>query len=123
MAEEIDVEILEERLLTNPEAYIMLKKAVEKIMEREVTAPPLLTKTLEYLRKFSKMSPESAKLLREKLKEYNLKEETIVMIINICPESLDELRSLLELEERFVETEKAEEILSLIKEHCGKPVE
>jgi len=120
LAEELDVEIIEEKHLTNPEAYALLKKALERILKSEATLPPLLAKTLEYLKKFSKTSPEAAAALREKLAVYGLKEETIVMIVNICPETLDELRPLLELEEKFIETEKATEILNIVKEYCGK---
>lgn len=123
MAEELDVEIIEEKHLTNPEAYALLKKALERILKSEATLPPLLAKTLEYLKKFSKTSPEAAAALREKLAVYGLKEETIVMIVNICPETLDELRPLLELEEKFIETEKATEILNIVREYCGKPLE
>jgi len=123
LAEELDVEIIEEKHLTNPEAYALLKKALERILKSEATLPQLLAKTLEYLKKFSKTSPEAAVALREKLAGYGLREETIVMIVNICPETLDELRPLLELEEKFVETEKATEILNTVKEYCGKPLE
>lgn len=118
MAEELDVEIIEEKLLSNPEAYILLKKVVDKITEKEGSVPPLLLKTLEYLKKFSKVDPESAKTLRDILRKYGLKEETIVMIINICPTSIDELRVLLDLEEKMIETKTLEEIIDVLKKHC-----
>ncbi len=118
MAEELDVEILEEKYLSNPEAYELLKKIIDKIMEKEASVPRLLSKTLEYLKKFSKMDPESAKALRKTLKKYGFKEETIVMIINICPTTVDELRPLLELEEKIIETETAEEIVETLRKYC-----
>ncbi len=79
MAEELDVEIIEEKHLTNAEAYELLKKVVDKIMEKEASIPMLLSKTLDYLKKFSKVDPETARKLREKLREYWLKEENIIM--------------------------------------------
>jgi len=118
LSEEPDFEILETRLLSNPEAYGLLKKAVDKILEKEPSVIHLVQKTLDYLKKFSKMDPESATAVRGLLEKYGLKEETIVMIINICPKTVDELRSLLELEERFIETETAEEIVGTLKNYC-----
>jgi DNA-directed RNA polymerase subunit F len=118
LAEELDVEILEEKLLSNPEAYKLLKKVVEKIQEKEGSVPILLSKTLHYLSEFSKMPPESAEALRKVLKKFDLKDETIVMIINICPETIDELRTLFELEEKVIDTETAEQILETIKPYC-----
>ncbi|ADI31173.1 RNA polymerase Rpb4 family protein [Staphylothermus hellenicus] len=118
MAEELDVEVLEEKLLSNPEAYKLLKKAVDKIQEREGSVSMLLSKTLHYLSEFSKMEPESSEALRNVLKNMDLKDETIVMIINICPQTLDELRILFELEEKVIDTETAQQILEAIKPYC-----
>ncbi|ABN69877.1 DNA-directed RNA polymerase, subunit F [Staphylothermus marinus F1] len=118
MAEELDVEILEEKLLSNPEAYKLLKKAVDKIQEREGSVSMLLSKTLHYLSEFSKMEPESSEALRNVLKNMDLKDETIIMIINICPQTLDELRILFELEEKVIDTETAQQILETIKPYC-----
>ncbi len=77
MAEELDLEIVEERYLTNAEAYEMLKKAIDRIMKKEGSIPHFLSKTLEYLKKFSKVEPESAKALRQVLEKYGLREETL----------------------------------------------
>jgi DNA-directed RNA polymerase subunit F len=118
LAEELDVKILEEEKLSNPEAYELLKKTVDKILEKEASVPPFLSKTLEYLKKFSKIDAETARALKKRLEEYSLKEETIVMIVNICPQTLDELRPLLELEEKFVETETAKKILEEVRKYC-----
>ncbi|OYT40858.1 MAG: DNA-directed RNA polymerase subunit F [Desulfurococcales archaeon ex4484_58] len=118
MAEELDVEIVEAKLLSNAEAWKLLKKAIDKVMEREGSIPMLLSKTLDYLSKFSKIDPESASALREILEKYDLKQETIVMIMNICPKTIDELRTLLELEEQVIETETAQEIIESIKPYC-----
>ncbi|MCD6195763.1 MAG: DNA-directed RNA polymerase subunit F [Thermoprotei archaeon] len=118
MAEELDIEILEEKHLSNPEAYKLLKKAVDQIREKEGSISILLSKTLHYLSEFSKMDPESAEALRKVLEKYDLKEETIIMIINICPTTLDELRTLFELEEKIIETDTANEILETLKSYC-----
>ncbi len=118
MAEELDVEIVEEKMVSNAEAYKLLKKVVDKIMEREGSVPILLSKTLEYLSKFSKIDPDSAQGLRKILEKYGLKQETIIMIMNICPKTIDELRTLLDFEEKVMETETIEEIIESIKPYC-----
>lgn len=123
LAEELDVKILREEHLSNPEAYKVLKEIVKKIEEKEGSVPFLLSKTLHYLSRASKMEAESAMALKKVLSKYNLKPETIVMIINVCPKTLDELRILFELEERIIETDEAQEILDTIKPYCTESKE
>jgi DNA-directed RNA polymerase subunit F len=119
LAEELDVEVLEEKQLSNSEAYLILKKIVSKIQEKEESVPPLLMKTLNYLSKFTeKINPEAASSLRKTLEQYGLKPETIIMIMNICPQTLDELRILLVLEEKVIDTDTANEILGHVKTYC-----
>jgi len=120
ISEERDIEVLEEKLLSNAEAYKLLKKAVDRIMESEGSIPMLLSKTLDYLSKFSKIDPESAPALRSVLEKYSLKQESVIMIMNICPENVDELRQILSLEEKVFETETLNEILETIKPYCKK---
>ncbi len=108
----------ESKLLSNPEALAYLKKYEKLARELSGTVPLLASRVIEYLSKFSKMPPDSARSLREKLESMGFKEETIVMIINTCPKSVDELRSLLELEEKVYETSTLEEVLKLLSEYC-----
>lgn len=118
MSEETDIEIIEEEYLSNPEAYELLKKTVDKILEKEGTVSPLLSKTLKYLNKFSKIDPETAKALKNKLEKYGLMKESIVMIINICPKTIEELLSILEIEKKVYEKEVLDEIIEEIKTSC-----
>ena len=118
MAEELDIEILSEKHITNVEAYEILKKIIKKIEEHEGAVPPLLLKTLNYLSHAKKLDPEAASSLKRTLEKYNLKPETIIMIVNICPETVDELRILFEPEERFIDTETTNEILQTVKTYC-----
>ena len=90
-------------------------------LEKRVEEEPLtdLTKrTYEYLRTFSKMDSKTARELVEKLVREGIKEEVAVMILNICPQSTDELRTILAYEKKFYSTEEVEKILSLIKDKC-----
>ncbi len=119
MAEELEIEVLNEEHLSNSEAYKIVKDIVNRIQRHEGSVPLLLVKTLSYLSKFAeKIPPEKAISLRKALRKYGLKEETIVMIINVCPKTLDELRTLLEIEEKVIDTETASEILELVKTYC-----
>ncbi len=120
MAEEVEVEILKEEHVSNVEAYKILKKVIQQIEEHEGSVPPLLVKTLTYLSKSSKLTPEEAISLKNVLLKYGLKQETAIMIVNICPETLDELRILFELEEKFIDTETANEILKIVQSYCSK---
>ena len=119
MSIDIGAEVLEEKHIPNPIARKLLEKIIKEIEAKEGSVPPLLLKTVEYLRMFSKMEPEKAEELEEELKKFNLKPETIVMIINICPKTLDELRTLLTVEERTIDTEEATKILEVIQKYCS----
>ncbi len=118
MAQELEVEVLNEEHLSNPEALKILKKIVGIIEEKEGSVSPLLVKTLRYLSISSKMEPDVAIALKKKLRNYGLKDETIVMLINICPQTIDETRILLELEDKVFETDEIEEILETVKPYC-----
>ena len=118
MSTELDAEILEEKHIPNPMAKELLEKVVRVLEISGYTPTMLIHKTLDYLRKYSKMSSDRANALDRELQAFNLKPETRIMIINICPETLDELRTLLVLEERIIETEEAEKILDIVKKYC-----
>ncbi len=118
MAQELEVEVLNEEHLSNPEALKILKKIVGIIEEKEGSASPLLVKTLRYLSISSKMEPDVAIALKKKLRNYGLKDETIIMLINICPQTIDETRILLELEDKVFETDEVQEILETVKPYC-----
>jgi len=110
--------VIETRLLSNPEALKLLSKAHSRIMEKEASAPFMIVKTLDYLKKFSKIDPDKAEEIRNILENYGLREESIVMLMNICPRNVDEARILLEYEERFIETKVVEEIVDKLKQYC-----
>ncbi len=120
MSADLDVEVLEEKHVSNPEAKEILEKLVKRLEVTTGTTTLLIQRTLDYLRKFSKMEPEDAEALSRELDSFNLKTETKIMLINICPETLDELRPLLILEERLIETEEAEKILDVVNKYCRK---
>ncbi len=118
MSSDIDAEILEEKHIPNPVAKELLERVVTMVEASGQSPTMLIHKTLDYLRKFSKLSKDRAEGLDRELEAFNLKPETRVMIINICPETMDELRTLLVLEERIIETEEREKILEKVRKYC-----
>jgi len=105
-------------LLSNPEALKILREYVEREREKTGAVPLIAQRVLDYLQKFSKVPVEKASEFREKLASLGLREESIVMIMNICPQTIDELFTLLVFEEKTPEKENLEAILSLVKEYC-----
>jgi len=96
---------------------------VKRILEeREQYLNPLQLKTLSYARKYSKLTPEQAEELITKLmNEYGLEREEAVQVADICPETVDELRTILSGYRRLVSfllfsEEKMNGILSLVKQ-------
>ncbi|MGC8544262.1 MAG: RNA polymerase Rpb4 [Vulcanisaeta sp.] len=76
----------------------------------------IVNNTLDYLRKFSKVDPERAKeLISELMKRFGLAKLTAIQIINLMPQTGDELRILLGTEKREFSDQDIEEMLNLLK--------
>lgn len=95
--------------------------SVAKILsEHEKALTPLQMRTLSYVRKYSKLTPEQAELLVSKLmKEYELTREEAVQVADICPTTIEELRASLSGYKRLVSfllfsEEKMRGILQLV---------
>ncbi len=92
-----------------------VKKVLESVGEENLDQ--FQRRTLDYVSKFSKVSPADAELLLEKLvKEYGLDEDEAVQIVNCMPESVDELRIFLAGGRKIIETQKLATIVSLLNE-------
>jgi|SRR5665648_9854 len=92
---------------------------VKKIMEAigEENLDQFQRRTLDYVSKFSKASPEKAEeLLQTLLKEYELDEAEAVQIINCMPETVDELRVFLAGGRKIIETQKLKQIVEILNE-------
>ncbi|MEM1991821.1 MAG: RNA polymerase Rpb4 family protein [Nitrososphaerota archaeon] len=106
-------------LSSKPIPIAEVKRLLE---EREQYLNPLQLKTLSYARKYSKLTPEQAEELITKLmNEYGLEREEAVQVADICPETVDELRTILSGYRRLVSfllfsEEKMNGILSLVKQ-------
>ncbi len=96
-----------------------LKILEEKIVSKGVTGD-IVEKTLDYLRKFSKINAEKAReLVGELIKRFGLTRITAIQIVNIMPKSIDELRTLLGVERREFSDKDLEEMLELLKKYMG----
>jgi len=112
------VKVEKVKLLSNAEALKILKEHSEREREKTGAVPLLVQRVLEYLYKFNKVQVEKAEEFAEKLVAIGLREESIVMIMNMCPRSVDELLTLLVYEERVPEKEQLERILGIVSEYC-----
>ncbi len=74
--------------------------------------------TYDYVSKFVKLDPKSAKKMKQQLvKECDLTEEEAVEIVNIRPSSLPELRSFTFGWKKLILAETLEKMLKILKEH------
>jgi DNA-directed RNA polymerase subunit F len=112
------VKVEKVKLLSNAEALKILKEHSEREREKTGAVSLLVQRVLEYLYKFNKVQVEKAEEFAEKLVAIGLREESIVMIMNMCPRSIDELLTLLVYEERVPEKEQLERILGIVSEYC-----
>jgi len=104
-------EISESRL-TLPQ----VKKVLDSVGEENLDQ--LQRRTLDYVNKFSKLDPEKAEELLQKLvKEYEIDEAEAIQIINCLPETVDELRIFLAGGRKIIETSKLRSIVELLNEN------
>ena len=100
---------LSEKRLTLPQ----VRKVLEEIGEENLDQ--FQRRTLDYVKKFSKVDAKSAgKLLEKLIKEFGLEEVEAVQVVNCMPETMDELRVFLASGRKIIETTKLEAIVSLL---------
>ena len=74
--------------------------------------------TFDYVSKVSILEADSAKKMKQQLiKECKLTEEEAVELINICPNTMSELRSFTFGWKKLILTETLEKILKIIKDN------
>jgi DNA-directed RNA polymerase subunit F len=93
-----------------------VKKVLESIGEENLDQ--FQRRTLDYVSKFSKVAPEVAEELLQKLvKDFELDEAEAVQIINCMPETVDELRVFLAGGRKIIEAQKLSQIVELLNEN------
>ena len=103
---------LGETRLTLPQ----VKKVLESIGEENLDQ--FQRRTLDYVNKFTKITPDKAEeVLAILVKECELDEVEAVQIVNCMPETVDELRVFLAGGRKIIETQKLEKIVSILNEN------
>lgn len=93
---------------------------VKEILEQEdlESMDQIQRWTLDYVSKFTKIDPKTAKKMKQELvKECDITEEEAVEIVNILPTTLAELRSFTFGWKKLILAETLEKMLKIIKEH------
>ncbi len=104
---------------------ISIPEVKELLSSKKQELTPLQTRVYNYAASFSKLSPDAAKKLISKLIEnHGLQRVEACQIVNICPTTIEELRTILSGYKRLVSTilfsdEKLNEILQLIKQYLA----
>ncbi len=99
--------------LSLPVAKEMLEKAFKEQPENA-----RLKGSLDHIKKFAKIKPKDAKKLEEELQSLELikiKQEHIAKIVNILPETAEELRVIFFGEDISLDQNETEKILSTVK--------
>ena len=104
--------IVEGKIVTNAEAQEILGK----IKEEELGE--FQRRTLDYARKFSKISPDKAEKLVEDLSsKLQLDRNDAIQIVNSLPKTIEKLRAVLTVKGRFVSTDQLNGILEIMKRY------
>ena len=97
--------------------YSTVAKLIRELIDKNVELDQLTMRVNEYVNKFNKC--QNAEELVAELKNLGLLEITSVMVANIAPKSVDNLKSLMNFEPDIPPEDKLEEIIELIKRKCG----
>ncbi|MEM0056899.1 MAG: hypothetical protein QXH96_00225 [Candidatus Geothermarchaeota archaeon] len=108
--------IVEKEPLSLPEMKVICDE-LKKLPDSELNI--LQKRMIEYVDKFSKISPEKAVELKKALIEkLNIEAERAVQIINILPRTPDEVREI--FYDRAILGDLPQKILKLIEEYTSK---
>ncbi len=104
-------EIIKETLMTNTDAKTILterKKEIELGYEQK--------NSLDYLKKYDRLTEKKVKELMEKLAEVKkLRERQIILIANLLPQDTDDLRLILEKDYSLLTDEEKNLIFETVK--------
>lgn len=102
--------VLDRKEITVAEAKKLLEAQGENL-------DPLQRRVLDYVTKFSKLSPDDSLKMVEELTKDNLIEKGVaVQIVNSIPESVEELRAFLG-RQRIISEEAINAIIGIIKKY------
>ncbi len=89
---------------------VSLPEVKELLEGRPQSASPVAQRILSYVSAFSKLDAESARKLKEELMErFGLEEVEAVQVVNVCPRTVEEVRTVLSGYKRLLLTVLADE--------------
>lgn len=104
---------------------VSIPEVKDLLSNKKQELTPLQMRVYNYAATFSKISPEAAKkLINELIGQHGLQRDEACQIVNVCPTTIEELRTILSGYKRLVSTilfsdEKLNEILQLIKQYLA----
>ncbi len=108
-------EVLENEPITISEAGEILKSETEKRKEDERERGYAQRRAFDHIQKFSKLKPQEAKELFEKLYNHNkVSSELAVKMTDLLPEDKDTIRALYSKERFALDEETIEELIEII---------
>ena len=114
-----DEKIINERPIT----MVELSGDIDNLEKEEKELNFRSGKTKAYLKQFVKIKIKDAEELRKKIEELNIpriKERQIVKIIDMLPETLDEIKTLMVGETTTITDENMKKILDVVKDYVKK---
>lgn len=108
--------IIGSKALSLTEAY----KYMVKRSEQEPMLTEIQSKTLDYLKEFGG-ERDSIRIREsiERLLELELKPEVSVVLVDLCPSTIDEVFSVLQMDKEFELTpEIAREVIEIVEKSC-----
>lgn len=109
--------ILEYHDIPNAIARKLLKRY---LASKPSEVPEIVNVVVEYLEATVKCDEAVVEALYEELKSQNLKEATISMILNVLPATVDELRILLNFEDKAPDESALKNIVETISARCKR---
>ena len=106
-----------------PINMIELKKTLDATKKRDGELNFRATKTEEYLQQFVTLSATKGKELKKKLEELNiprLKPEHIAKIIDIMPQTVEDMKVMLQAYVITVTQDNMKKIIAVVKEYGGE---
>lgn len=100
---------MHEEEITLPKVKMMLE---QRMKDGELS--DLQKRSYDYSIKFSKLSPEKADGLLKRLKEDGISSFISTQIVNIVPQSVDELRMIFMAESKLMVPSELEKILTVV---------
>ncbi|MEM0340118.1 MAG: hypothetical protein QXN05_03490 [Acidilobaceae archaeon] len=108
--------ILSKKYITIHEA----RKIVEERLKDESNATEVLNRVRNYLMIFGKLDAETSRKAIESLLELGVPLEAAVNILDLCPQSEGEIRSILStFKETALDPELISNVLSIVRRACG----